>query len=62
MKNQKKTGTQIGGILFVGFMFIGGGVGLLLGNLPVGGALGMGSGFIAMALVYHSYNRRDTKE
>lgn len=38
------------GLLFVGFMFIGGGLGLLFGRPEVGGAVGMGTGFLAMAL------------
>lgn len=41
----------IGGLVFVGCMFIGGGIGVLLGNSSAGGAIGMGFGFIGMALV-----------
>lgn len=39
------------GLLFVGCMFIGAGLGLLVNRPDVGGALGMGIGFIAMAFV-----------
>lgn len=39
-----------GGIAFVGCMFLGAGIGMLLGNVAAGGAIGMGAGFIAMAL------------
>ncbi len=38
------------GLIFVGCMFIGGGLGLLFGRPEVGGAVGMGIGFLAMAL------------
>lgn len=45
-------GSKIGGLLFAGCMFIGGGIGMLFGNVTVGGAIGMGVGFVVMALVY----------
>ena len=40
---------NIGGLLFVGSMFIGFGIGFYLNNIVVGGALGMGVGFLLMA-------------
>jgi len=39
------------GLLFVGCMFIGAGLGLVVNRPDVGGAIGMGIGFIAMAFV-----------
>jgi len=39
------------GLIFVACMFIGGGIGLAIGRVEVGGAIGMGVGFILMALV-----------
>jgi len=39
------------GLLLVGCMFIGSGLGLAVDQVAVGGALGLGVGFIAMALV-----------
>ena len=42
---------NISGLVFVALMFIGGGVGLLLGRPEVGGAIGMGLGFLAMAYI-----------
>lgn len=48
----EKKGAKIGGLLFVGCMFIGAGIGMLYGNVKVGGAIGMGVGFIAMAIAY----------
>jgi len=46
---QENDNKDIGGLIFVAFMFIGGGLGLLFGRPDVGGAIGMGVGFIAMA-------------
>ena len=45
-------GSKVGGLLFVGCMFIGAGIGMLYDNVKVGGAIGMGVGFIAMAIAY----------
>lgn len=45
------TSKGIGGIIFVGCMFIGGGLGTLLGESRTGWLLGMGVGFLGMALV-----------
>lgn len=43
--------THIGGLVFVACMFVGGGLGLLFDRPDVGGAIGMGVGFLAMALL-----------
>lgn len=40
----------IGGLVFVGCMFLGGGVGSMLGNAQTGWLIGMGIGFLGMAL------------
>ncbi|WP_162862817.1 hypothetical protein [Bacillus wiedmannii] len=40
----------IGGLVFVGCMFLGGGVGSMLGNAQTGCLIGMGVGFLGMAL------------
>jgi tellurite resistance protein TehA-like permease len=42
---------RAGGLVFVACMFIGGGIGLALGRPDVGGAVGMGIGFILMAFL-----------
>ncbi len=39
------------GLIFVACMFIGGGIGLAFGRPDVGGAVGMGVGFLLMGLV-----------
>lgn len=39
------------GLLFVASMFIGAGIGMLFGQVAVGGAIGVGVGFLLMALI-----------
>ena len=39
------------GLVFTGFLFLGIGIGLLLGRVAVGTLIGMGLGFLAMALI-----------
>jgi len=41
----------VGGLAFVGLMFLGAGVGLLVGHTGAGALIGMGLGFVAMALL-----------
>jgi len=43
-------GSGIGGIIFVGCMFLGGGIGSLLHEPHSGWLIGMGVGFIGLAL------------
>jgi hypothetical protein len=50
MSEEKDRG-RVSGLFFVACMFVGGGIGLALGRPDVGGAIGMGVGFILMALV-----------
>jgi hypothetical protein len=40
----------IGGVVFVGCMFLGGGIGSLLNEPQAGWLIGMGVGFLGMAL------------
>ncbi len=42
---------RIGGLVFVACMFIGAGIGLIFGRPDVGGAIGMGVGFLLMAFL-----------
>lgn len=46
-KNRKSK--NVGGLVFIGCMFIGAGIGMALGKVQVGGAIGMGVGFLGMA-------------
>jgi putative effector of murein hydrolase LrgA (UPF0299 family) len=48
MSEEKDRG-RVSGLFFVACMFVGGGIGLALGRPDVGGAIGMGVGFILMA-------------
>ena len=41
----------VSGLIFVACMFIGGGLGFAFGHPEVGGAIGMGIGFLLMAFV-----------
>jgi hypothetical protein len=50
MSEEKDRG-RASGLIFVACMFVGGGIGLALGRPDVGGAIGMGIGFILMAFV-----------
>jgi len=42
---------RVGRLVFVGLMFLGAGVGLLVGHTGAGALIGMGLGFIVMALL-----------
>lgn len=55
MENKNKEGNSIGGLVFVGCMFIGAGLGFLYHSIIVGGAIGMGVGFLAHAAVKAYY-------
>lgn len=51
MENDKKNKSKIGGIVFVGCLFIGLALGMYFHNTGVGVLLGLGVGFLAMGLV-----------
>lgn len=48
--NNNKEKDKIGGLLFVGCMFIGMGIGKYMGALSTGTLIGLGAGFLAMAV------------
>ena len=55
----KKTAQKVGGLLFVGCMFLGMAAGWYLGRLNIGLFAGMGLGFIMMAVsVMSEANKR----
>lgn len=62
MENKKNTRSVIAGVVFVGFMFIGLGLGMLYHQTVIGIMLGMGGGFLAMGVVYAIYRPKDKKE
>jgi putative effector of murein hydrolase LrgA (UPF0299 family) len=55
MENQENDNKKNAGIIFVGFMFIGIGIGKYIDNTAVGTLVGLGVGFLAMA-IYRSKN------
>ena len=50
----KKTAQKVGGLLFVGCMFVGMAAGKYYESMPIGLFGGMGIGFIMMAVVWMS--------
>ena len=59
VETKKKDGAEIGGVVFVGCMFLGAGTGSLMGiGWMTGGALGMGTGFIAMGAIWAYYRNK----
>lgn len=50
MKNPENLGYEVGGIAFVGSILIGVGLGMYYGQTAVGSLLGVGVGFILMAI------------
>ena len=54
---RSKMGKQIGGIIFVGFMFLGMAFGWYIGRLVMGLFIGMGLGFIGMAIIMAAYDK-----
>ena len=56
-KNEKKDSFYTyGSMVFVGCMFIGGGIGTLMDKTAAGWQIGMGLGFIALGIIW-AYNR-----
>ena len=49
--SEEKKGREIAGLIFVACMFIGAGIGLLFERPDVGGAIGMGVGFLLMGVL-----------
>lgn len=50
-KGKQSKKMEVGGLVFVGCIVIGMGVSFALDNMPVGLFIGLGVGFIAMALI-----------
>ena len=49
--NNSSEDNSIGGLVFVACMFIGAGIGMLFNETAAGGAIGMGIGFLIMAIL-----------
>jgi Na+/proline symporter len=52
MDNKQKKRSTIGGFVFVGCMFIGIGLGMYFREVTTGTMLGMGVGFLGLALAW----------
>lgn len=59
MEENKKSGAAIGGVVFVGCMFIGVAIGMMYDKGQIGGAMGMGIGFLAMGAIWAYYRKEN---
>ena len=59
MSKENKNSSAIGGVAFAGCMFIGAGIGMIYGKVKIGGAIGMGVGFLVMAAIWMYYNKKN---
>jgi Na+-transporting NADH:ubiquinone oxidoreductase subunit NqrD len=50
---EQKKSKEIGGLVFVGCIVIGMGISLATHTMPVGLFIGLGAGFLMMALIRH---------
>ena len=57
-EEKKDSPSTIGGLIFVGCMFIGMGIGHYINSMETGLMSGMGVGFIAMAIVWAKYKNK----
>ena len=57
MENDK-SGAAIGGVVFTGCLLLGAGIGMIYNQVKIGGAIGMGVGFLAMAAVWAYYKNK----
>lgn len=55
MAEEPKSGSAIGGVVFVGCMFVGIGFGFVYNAVHIGALVGMGIGFISMGAVWAYY-------
>ena len=62
MDKKKNNSSTIGGVVFVGFMFIGLALGMLYNNTAVGILLGLGVGFVAMGIVWAIASKNDSSD
>ena len=58
VKKFKKKEDDIAGLGFVGCLFIGMGLGMYYGNIAIGVLIGLGVGFIVMALLKYFLKKK----
>lgn len=51
-KNKESNAEKIGGVAFIGSIITGTGIGLLVENVAVGSVIGVGVGFLVMAVIW----------
>ncbi|MBI2798602.1 hypothetical protein HYX70_04950 [Candidatus Saccharibacteria bacterium] len=61
MASNKKDSNGSGGLLFVGFMFVGIAAGSYWNSVAIGTLAGMGAGFLAMA-IYMAYASKKSQK
>ena len=59
MDKRMKDNSTVGGVVFVGCMFIGLGIGILYNKTAVGVILGLGVGFIVMGAIKAFSRKKD---
>jgi uncharacterized membrane protein len=57
-KEKTKSGFSFSAMVFIGCMFIGGGIGMIFNRPEIGGSIGMGVGFIAMGAIWAFYKKK----
>ena len=57
MENKNSETNKIGGMIFVGFMFVGIAAGMYFGRVAIGTLAGLGVGFIASAMYRSEKNK-----
>lgn len=58
MEEKIKSGSSIGGVVFIGCMFVGIGFGFIYNAVHIGAVIGMGVGFISMGTVWAYYRNK----
>ena len=58
MEEKIKSGSSIGGVVFIGCMFVGIGFGFIYNAVHIGAVIGMGVGFISMGAVWAYYRNK----
>ena len=57
-KSNNKSNNGVSGLLFVGFMFLGVAAGFIWNQVAIGTLIGMGVGFLAMAIYTAMHSKK----
>ncbi len=58
-KDKDVNNWSIGGLVFIGCLFLGTGIGMIYDQRNIGGAIGMGAGFLGMGIVLYLSSKKD---